>query len=198
MSKYTPHTRHITAVFRSATAEQIDSGMRWYSDAHSFAAGLAETYGVSVAQSSGIISALSPLNGWGANKRLAERFIREGGLTEGYFSRGLQSAQRILDGTDVLDVLRANKTRNFFMAILTEGDQGVTIDRHSFSIAVNKRFDGDIPKMSDSVYALVVEMHRRATKVLSAEYGMPITPAQTQAVTWKTWRNRYFKEGAFD
>jgi hypothetical protein len=193
-----PLTRHITAVFRTATPKQLDAGMSWYADAHAFAAGLASTYGVSVAQASGIISALSPLNPWGNNKRLAERFVREGGLTEGYLSRGLASAQKILDGTDVLDVLRANKTRNFFMSILTEGDQGITIDRHAYSLAVNTRFGDNMPKLSDKMYAATVEMYRRATVILSAEYDMRLTPAQTQAVSWVQYRSRFWSENSFD
>lgn len=203
MSNHTPTTRNVTRMFRTATAEQIASGAEWYAEANSYAHALAEGYGLTVQQTAGIIAALSPMQSWGANKVLAARLIEAGGLTAGYLLGNLDKANRILAGGDPLNILGGDKVRNFYLSILTAGAEGVCIDRHAWSLAVNHRYSevdpkNKIPTLKGARYDAAVEVYVRAARILSREYGMAITPAQVQSVTWVQWRRKFWAEGAFD
>lgn len=196
---YIAKTRNVTKLFRTATVEQIDAGAEWYADAHALAVTMANAHGVPVTVAAGIIAALSPLNSWGHNITLANRFIAAGGLTAGYLKLGLGKAQRILDGEDPVTVLNGDKIVNFYRSIITAGAEGVTVDRHAFSLAVGVRFeDGSMPSISSKRYRDTAEVYIRAARILSKEYARAISPAQVQAVTWKLWRARFWAEGAWD
>jgi len=195
----TPTTRNVTRLFRTATPEQIEAGADWYKDAHEIASALAAKNGVTVAIAAGVLAAVSPLQSWGANVNLASRILAAGGLTAGYLSVGLGKADRILAGEDILTVLNGDKIQNFFLGILTAGEQGVCIDRHAWSLAVNHRYsEGNIPSLKGKRYGAAVAAYTRAAAILSKEYGTPLTPAQVQAVTWTLWRNKFWSVGAFD
>lgn len=194
-----PQTRNITRLFRQATAEQIEAGAEWYADAHGIATALATQHGTTVEVVSGILAALSPMMSWGANVNIAERFLREGGLHTGALYSNLAKARRILAGEAPLDVLGGDKVRNFYLSILTQGAEGICIDRHAYSLAVNTRFaEGDIPGLKGKRYAAVADCYKRAARILSAEYGETFTPAQVQSVTWVIWRLKFWAPGAFD
>lgn len=194
-----PQTRNITRIFREATAEQVQAGADWYADARGIAGALATQHNVTVETAAGILAALSPMQSWGANVNLAERFLKAGGLHDGYLKANLAKARNILAGADPLAELGGDKVRNFYLSIITEGAEGVCIDRHAYSLAVNMRFpEGDIPGLKGKRYAQVVETYVRAARILSKEYGITLTPAQVQSVTWVIWRRKFWSEGAFD
>ncbi len=191
-----PSVRNMTRLFRTATPEQITAGSAWYAEAHGIAAGWAKRYGVSVSVAAGVLAALSPNNSWAANVKLAERFIAAGGLTAGYFRQGLTKASRILAGEDPLSVLGGLKITNFYLSILTEGREGVCIDRHAASLAANVRQTEGV-HLTPKQYAEHADAYKRATAILQRE-GYAVTVAQVQSVTWTLWRNRFWAEGAFD
>lgn len=193
------HTRNITAVFRSADADLIAEGIAWYADAREVADALAARNNVPVHVAAGVLAALSPLNSWGNNVNLAARMLASGGtLDRGYLSVNLAKARRIVaEGT--LAALGGLKVNNFYLSIITGGAEGVTIDRHAWCIAHNDRSrSNNIPKLSAKRYAEIADKYRRASVILSREYGMPLSPAVVQAVTWVVWRRRYWGAGAFD
>lgn len=194
-----PQTRNITRLFRQASISDISEGSQWYADAYEIADALATKYGYSVEVAAGVIAAVSPLQSWGANVNLAARILAHGGLTSGYLSVGLNRAQRIIDGTPVLEVLTSPKISNFYRSIVSAGRDGVCIDRHAYSLAVNTRYpDGDIPSLTAKRYDAVADCYRRAAKILSAEYETYISPAQVQSVTWVLWRRKFWSENAFN
>lgn len=196
-----PSTRNITRVFRTATAEQRAAGFDWYADAHDTAKEFAATYGVTLEQAAGVIAALSPLNSWGANVKLARRMIASGGtMTTGYLTVGLTKARAILAGADPAELLTSDKVAAFYHGIVTRGaTDRVTIDRHAFDIAVNIRHtDATRPNIGKRVYRDASAAYVRAARILSREIGMEVSAAQVQAITWTTWRNRYWSVGAFD
>jgi hypothetical protein len=193
----TPLTRHVTAVFRTASAMQLADGIKWYADAHEFAAEIAEIGGVTVDVAAGVIAALSPLNSWGHNQVLARRFMENGGLTAGYLPAMLAKARAIYAGADILATLNGQKITNFYRSILSAGADGVCIDRHAFSIAHNVR-TVDLPSLSGKRYAAIAETYVKAAAILTRETGQYLSPAVVQAVTWTVWRNRYWAAGAFD
>jgi hypothetical protein len=194
-----PLTRHVTAVFRTATDTQLEAGINWYDEAHAEAGNMADKYNTSIEVASGVIAALSPLNSWGNNISLAHKFLRKGGLDSGYLTSGLNKAKLILNGDDIYTTLNSPKTQNFFLCIASAGrGDGICIDRHAFDIAVNVRHtDSTRPSIRGKRYDQVAHAYKQAAKILSLEVG-DITASQTQAVAWVTWRNRYWAEGAFD
>lgn len=195
----TPSVRNITRLFRTATTEQIVAGSAWYENAYGLADALATKHGTTAEIAAGVIAALSPLNSWGSNLNLAEAFLRAGGLHAGYLSAGLAKARAILAGADIEPTLSGAKTINFYRSIITAGREGVCIDRHAWSLAVNVRYEeGNIPTLKGKRYTLAVEAYKRAAKILSREYGETFTPAQVQAVTWVLWRQKFWAAGAFD
>lgn len=196
----TPSTRNVTAVFRSATPEQIESGIAWYADARRLAQTLAAKHGVSLPVAVGVIAACSPLMAWGANVNLADRMLASGGtLTTGYMRANLDKASAIMAGADPVTTLRGLKVTNFYLSILSGGAEGVCIDRHAFSLAVNDRsLSNNMPSLSPKRYAAAAEVYTRAARILSREVGRPISPAVVQSVTWVVWRSRFWSEGAFD
>ena len=201
MNKNTPHTRHITAVFRSATAEQIASALDWYADAHAVANALAVKNGLTLDASAGIIAALSPMQSWGANVNLAARFMSTpGGLTSGYLGANLEKARRIMAGADAASILTSPKVGAFFAGILSAGMTDIVcVDRHAYDIAVNRRLNDDTrPKMTRGQYAAIADMYKRAACILSRETEQTMSAAQVQAVCWVVWRARYWAPGAFD
>lgn len=191
---FTPATRNVTRIFRAASDSHVERGMRWYADAREVASALAVRNNVSVEVATGVIAATSPLNSWGANVNLSARLLAAGGLDSGYLSIGLAKANAIVrDGVDPLDVLTSDKVKNFYLSILSGGDDGVCIDRHAYSLAVNHRFaEGKIPSLTGKRYAATADTYRRAGDILG------VAAARVQAVTWLAWRARFWAEGAWD
>lgn len=195
----TLHTRNITAVFRSADADLIAEGIAWYADARLIADALASRYDVTLEVSAGVLAALSPLNSWGNNVNLGARMLASGGTLEsGYLKANLAKARRIIAEGNI-SALGGLKVNNFYTSIITGGQEGVTIDRHAYCLAFNDRsMTQKVPSLTPTRYAEIAERYVRAARILSREYGMPLTPAIVQAVTWVVWRRRYWGAGAFD
>lgn len=191
------HTRNVTSVFRSATDEQVQAGMDWYSTAADVAERIALATGHSVETAVGVIAATSPRMGWGPNVRMAHRILSTGDTSRGYLKVGLRASERILQGEDPLDVLRSRKVSNFYRAIVSRGADGIVIDRHALDIAHNERIEGDRPSPTDAQYDRIAKHYRLAADAL-ARQGWLLSPSQVQAVTWLTWRRRFWGEGAFD
>lgn len=200
MAKYTkPSTRNVTRIFRQATPEQIQAGMDWYADARRIADTFADRYSTTPEIAAGVIAALSPLNSWGNNINLASRFLEAGGLDAGYLKANLAKARRILAGAPIEETLSGLKVVNFYRSIISAGAEGVTVDRHAYCLATNDRSaTSAVPSLSAKRYAELAECFVRAAKILSKELDQPISPAVTQAVTWKIWRDKWWAPGAFD
>jgi hypothetical protein len=196
-----PLTRHITAVFRTATQAQIAGALDWYADAHEIAQALAVKNGVSIETSAGVIAALSPMMSWGSNVSLAARFLATpGGLTSGYLGLGLAKARAIVGGATPQTILTSDKIGAFYAGIVSAGHTNiVTVDRHAWDIATNTRHtDATRPKLSSKRYAAAAECYVSAARIISREIGTPLYAAQLQGIVWVTWRNRYYVVGAFD
>lgn len=185
-----PLTRRATAVYRQASAEHLERGAAWYPDAHEVARSQANEHGVTLEVASGVLAALSPRLGWGANVMLAERVLaHRGTLTRGALSNSLSAANRIYIGEAPLDVLGGLKTRAFYQAILTAGEsEDPVIDRHAWDMLVGERLAAPPTKKQ---YREAAERMRRAADIL----GQSVS--HVQAVTWVAWRARYWSDDAF-
>ncbi len=191
----TPRPVNIVRVFNDALAAGIVAD-DWYVIARREAAGMAERHGVTVEVAAGVIAAVSPLNSWGSNLALAERLLATRDFSRGYLTVGLTKARRIVEGAEPLDVLVSDKVANFYRSIVSEGRDGVCIDRHAWCIAVNKRMTE--VRIGKAQYRAASASYVEATRRLNAEHGLDLTPAQVQSTTWVAWRRRYWSDGAFD
>jgi len=201
MTTLTPATRNVTKVFRAANPDQIFKGLDWYADAHARAVDFAVEYGVTVDMAAGILAAFSPNNSWTANLTVAHKFFADPDNFAGYFAPMIAKARAIYHGASVLSQLTSDKVQNFYLCILSAGESdAVCIDRHAMDIAWGVRHAdaSKRPKLTPKAYAAHADAYRRAAVILSREYGMPISAALVQAVTWTVWRNRFWAVGAFD
>lgn len=194
---YVTQTRRIMAVYRSANAQQIAAGLSWYSEANAVAQSIADEHNLSLRQAAGILAALSPQVSWGYNVEWAN-LVAQGDTTRHGLSLSLGRALMIQRNPDVdpLDILGGPKVRAFYAAILSAGfTTEVCIDRHAYDLAENSR--GAHVSLTAKRFRVTAENYRGAAKRLQRE-GLMVTACQLQAITWITWRDRYWAPGAWD
>lgn len=181
---------NILAVLRQADKDSFDFGKRWYSIAHQIGFDLVNE-DVNLAQSIGVIAALSPLKSWSQNVKLATQFINEG-KRGGHTGVMVKKANDILalnnpTTDEVVEILRGQKIVNFFLNIYYPNkDVAVTIDRHAVGIALigtknikQTEEDGQITKAQ---FEFLVHCYKWA----AAELDM--SAVQLQAITWEHFR----------
>lgn len=185
-------TDNVLSLYRSSSFSSFSEGMTWYGEAHDFARSLD---GDRFHRAAGIIAALSPLSAWANNKRKTAQFYDQNGViawngtANGIgLSRNVRKAERIWNGEDALDVLTADKTRNFFLTIVEpdRGDHMPVIDRHAFDIA-NGFVSSDAARGTLGRKA-VYETYASAYNEAAVRAGIPVQ--YLQAITWVEWRNR--------
>ncbi len=191
-------TRRILDVYRSADAQQIAAGIVWYETAENEALKLSAEFGLSVEQTAGIIAALSPQVSWGFNLEWA-RAICEGDRTNYGLTASQGKAEMIAHNGDIhpLEILGGPKVRAFYDCIVTGGQTDtVCVDRHACDIATGIR--GSFNSLTPKRIAIVQSAYQRAARRLAVTGGPVLSAAQLQAITWITWRARYWAAGAFD
>jgi len=167
--------------------------MAWYSDAQGFARDLGERYGVPEAVAAGVIAAISPNTYWEQNKRDAEKLIAAWKVSPA-MAETVSIASYGANKRKALAILRSwapdayfddqaePKTWNFWMNL--QGLDGVTVDRHAYSIAMGKRYTPEtMPSLTPAKYQAVADAYRR----VAAQVG--VEPRQLQAVTWIAWHD---------
>ncbi len=193
-------TRRILSVFRSADAEQLAAGLDWYPTALGHAESIARDNRLTVAQGAGIIAALSPQVSWGFNLEWAHE-IAEGSIINRGFSLSMGRALMIQRNPDMdpLSILGGNKVRAFYACILSAGiTDAVCVDRHAIDIAQGARFSAP-NGIGTRLYRETAQAYRSAALRLTVTGEAPyLTAPQLQAITWTTWRARYWAQGAFD
>lgn len=179
-----PSVDNVMAVFSTASAESLRSGLTWYMDAHNFCKILDPE---NVARAAGIVAALSPMSGWDNNKNKAAQLYRQNGDGTGVGMRNnVSKAVSIYNGAEPLDILKGDKVRSFFETILNPHSVETTpvIDRHAFDIAVGVKTDDKTRGMLSrkGMYSSFANVYREAAQITG------IGSAQMQAVTWVAWR----------
>lgn len=177
-----PTPEAIVSLFNQIDLADVSAGVEWYAEAYGIACDYAERFGITADQAAGIIAALSPMNSWDKNVKDAERFLATG--VRVHTDANMRKCERILAGEDVHTVLNADKTQNFWLGIVSQGAQGVCIDRHAIDIALGVRHtEASRPTLGKRLYRAAAEAYRAAADMLNAE-GANITPAEVQSVTW--------------
>jgi hypothetical protein len=194
---YSPQTRRILALYRSASPECVARGLDWYRLAYAEAQYIAADAGIRIDQAAGIIAALSPQVSWGWNLEWAAR-VAHGDYTPGGFYANLGKARAIRESdSDPLDILSGPKVRAFYACILTAGATAdVVIDRHAYDLAEGTR--GAHVSLTPCRIRATQDSYRRAARRLHETGEAELSPCQLQAITWLAWRARYWSAGAWD
>lgn len=173
----------IQKILDQATVGERSEGMRWYQDAHDFAATVADEYGLSVREVSQLISLLSPQKKWEQNKADVIKFLD--GETDGIFStkRTLDECERVV--TEGFNIPESRlKTFAFAKCIEEAYDNEtdpVVIDRHAIKIAFGQ-MKADAIIITDRRYKDAAEAYR----IVAEKNGM--RAHELQAVTWLTYK----------
>lgn len=177
-------TENILNTYRAAPPKFHASGMDWYANVHAIAVDLGDAK-----MGAGVIAALSPNNKWDRNLTLAKLAMGERVIFGGTFGNSVRNANLIMAGEDpemILGSKKGFKTLNFFRNIFEPFKNGpVTVDRHAYDIAVNKRHGSDYRPIGTSLKAY--ESYAQAYRDVAQEVG--VLPQQVQAVTWEWYRS---------
>lgn len=185
-NQFSRMVHNVTHAVKTASPEDVKSGMDWYKRAHDFAT---EIGNGDVRRGAGAIAILSAQVGWNDNQRMA-RQLRDTGTASGGFVTGRQvrQARDVLEGSvDPEHLLPMDrKTGNFFRNIVNPDDaSSVTIDRHAHDITVGRVLGSeDRGLQTPTRYNTFVQAH------LNAAGHLGILPHQAQAIGWVNWRRQ--------
>lgn len=188
----------ILRVYRSADAQQIAAGMEWYAAARRIAEEISHDARIPVETAAGILAALSPQTSWGQNVDWARELAAGSPISRGLPMSQARGMAILAQDREPLDILGGRKVRAFYACIVTAGaTDAVCVDRHAYDIATGER--GSHVSLSDKRSAHCASAYQSAAARLRSTGEAPgITAAQLQAVTWVTWRARYWQAGAWD
>lgn len=171
---------NLHSLYAQSSPEEREKGESWYPSARSAAKRISERTLVPLPTVIGVIAALSPGLRWEKNLEQAESFLLRKGLgTYGvYGRRNTEKARRILGGESPLSVLKGDKVRSFYSAIL--GEDSLVIDSHAYSAALNKRENRwKVPRIP---YGWIAAHYREVAESLG------LSGKGFQATIWLTWK----------
>ncbi len=180
-----PQASRIVDLFLGIDIADVNAGIAWYGEARAISEELATRHGITVEQAAGIIAVFSPMNDWEQNVKDAARWLESRVIV--HTPVFMRKAERILEGEDIRTVLNAPKTTNFWVSILSEGAEGICIDRHAYDIAVGVRHTDKGRSIGIKAYRACAEAYAEAAEILSG-MGCVVSPAEVQSVTWVAWR----------
>jgi hypothetical protein len=160
------------------------SSLDWYFILHDYAANLADRNGLTIVQTAGIISALSPMVMFTTNLRDAERFCSTRSIANlATYTSQRKKALQILGAkteNEVLAILGGAKTKAFYLNILRpDSNLDVCLDSHM------KNFFG--------FANYTPKRYKEASQVISETANeMGIMPHQLQALIWTAQRGKAF------
>lgn len=182
------YANNIEKVFLAANLAEVNQGVTWYGEAREFCEELGYKYNLPVWKVALMVSALSPRNKWGRNKKDTVDVIRNGlDATCATFNANkvkackIFHAQSLKEGLDILG--KGKKTRAFFMNIYNYNSNRVCVDSWACRIA---KLGKDTP---------TVKQYRdleKAYQLVAEKYGH--VPMDVQAITWVAYRDRLSKE----
>jgi hypothetical protein len=174
----------IINIIKTLDATNYQASLDWYFILHDYAKSLAERNGLTVIQTAGIISALSPMVMFTTNLRDAERFCATRSIANlATYKKQRMKALEIIGAKsekEVLKILGGNKTKAFFLNILKpETSQECTIDTHMI------KFFG-FKNITSKRYADASASIQNVAKELD------LMPHQVQALIWVGMRGKAF------
>jgi hypothetical protein len=185
-NQFSRMVHNVTHAVKTASPEDVRSGMDWYKRAHDFATDIGKG---DVQRGAGAIAILSSQVGWNENQRMA-RQLRDTGTASGGFVTGRQVSQArdVLEGAARPEqhLPMDRKTGNFYKNIVNPEDpESVTIDRHAHDITVGRVLgSADRGLQTPTRYNTFAEAHK------SAAGNLGMIPSQAQAIGWVNWRRQ--------
>lgn len=159
------------------------SGKEWYWLHREYCQNLAIKHKLTLQQTAGIFSALSPLKSVSENKRLCEWFLE--GEERGHTNLQLNKARKIKNiviPEQIDEILKGDKTVAFFRNLYTPwNDNYCTIDRHIIKISNKGKEFIITPKR----YKII----QNAIKRLAKEINLHVS--ETQACLWYLSKEKY-------
>jgi len=187
----------ILDIYKQARPEEVRAGMRWYDEAHAWAAGVASAHGVPLEPVVAVTAALSPANKWERNKVDTEAMISAYANGEDMSAVKVCTYNRNKDlaikaARRGIEVLSGPKTNAFAINILhPENEDVVTIDRHGYNIHIGERMI-----VSQRGLKVTPKRYRETASAYISRAGeIGIRPNQLQAITWLTWRRMLVESG---
>jgi hypothetical protein len=199
---YQPSVANIVHHFDSATPEERQQGMNWYSDAHHLAKAMGEHTGHDARTAAGLISAYSPQMAWHSALHNATRsLVNDEPVKRGQgayvMNQHEQAAKKIMAGEHHQAVLKGPRSQDLAHLIehggrnpqTGEPSNRVSLGHQALSVAAGMPFDDDDEKESRKVlgnrhyYNHLGDLYRAAANHLSQREGTEIAPHQVQAVT---------------
>ncbi len=178
---------NIRQAFDKASPEEVTSGVRWYQDARTWAARVANDQGLDLSTVAGVLAALSPMVNWNQNKLDCLALIKGrdhvGKVTVTTYNANKRKAIKILRGANPLENLGKFKTLDFYNAILG-AESACCIDRHASAVAYGRVLtEAERKQVRRNLYRSL----QLAYKTVATELGYKAY--EVQAVTWVYWRN---------
>lgn len=199
------YVRNIVTAYRLASLcpEVMRAGSIWYRQHHRLIRDLADKYNVSVERVAGIIASYSGKTRWELTVKRANLFLAHHGEPPGSsHSRGapedhIVKAIKFYNGQPPEQVFKPNRNRgleefkeyNFIHNLLDPNDdEHVTIDRHSFSVAIGYALSEKEQAWLQrrGIYRTVADAYRQAARKLEI-----FPPSKLQAITWEYWRTTH-------
>jgi hypothetical protein len=161
-----------------------EASLDWYFILHDYAKNLSERNNLTLMQTAGIISALSPMVMFTTNLRDAERFCSTRSIANlATYKNQRMKALRIIGAKtekEILEILGGNKTKAFFLNIYKpKTSQDVTIDSWMIKFFGYKN--------------LTPKRYKDASKeIQNVANEMNLKPHQVQALLWVGMRGKAF------
>jgi hypothetical protein len=175
---------NILAIIATADTALIDEAQRqsaWYIEVNAFAVGIANGYGISVAQACGIIAAYSSNTTWKGNQTIVKRVMESGayGLPDAVKKTNLILAMDPdHDIYDVMRILNGPKISRFALNIFDPYSDEVTVDRWMVRAAMNNCDKKIGLPPTESVRIKIQNVIKRIAK------RMKLACAAAQAFVW--------------
>ncbi len=184
--------QNLVKVFEQATAEDRKLAARSWYTYHELTSRIASKFGFSAKTGAAVFAALSPNNDYHGNLRDTHRLLEaacQGLDVEDFgvstFHHNKRKAWAIVHGADPLELIIADKTRNFYLNICDPEDpQPVTVDGHVFNAWRGQRvaLKAADSRVTGKLYEVVAEDVRE----IGRRHGL--VPNVVQGVIWHTWR----------
>lgn len=174
--------KNIRNAFLSATDEQYNQGMDWYTEANLFAEKLASEHGKSIEHAAAVIAHLSPRIRWGRNiiaAELAFKRQKASGIMSAPYGRAIVA----LDSEDPIATINGQKTNAFAHNIIGDYSK-VTVDVWAIACAFGRMPNDKEQILNKTQYNQIAYCYEYVAKQFK------ITPAQMQAICWVVTRGK--------
>lgn len=176
--------------FDRATQHDVKTALNSYPRYNRLTGSIAQKYGFNARTGHAVFACLSPNNDFYGNLRDTDKLLAAAaqdltldGFTVSTYGNNKRKAWEIVHGAEPLDLIVADKTRNFFLNVNDPSDPiPVTIDGHMVNIWRGKRENLVGLRFSDKMYPVIAD----AVRQFAADTGY--LPCVMQGIVWHAWR----------